>query len=103
MAAAELDVGDEIFPVAARTGAGVGPLLEALRALLPEGPFFFPPEAPTDQPLEVLLAELIREEVLRRTFQEVPHSVEVVIEELDEDSREDLAYVRARVWTETES
>ncbi len=101
--AAELDVGDEIFPVAAKTGAGVGPLLDALRGLLGEGPFFFPPESPTDQPLEVLLAELIREEVLKRTFQEVPHAVEAVVEELDLDSRDDLAVVRARVWTETDS
>ncbi len=101
--AAELDVGDDIFPVAAKTGAGVGPLLDALRGLLREGPFYFPPEAPTDQPLEVLLAELVREEVLKRTFQEVPHAVEVVVEELDLDSRADLAVVRARVWTETES
>jgi GTP-binding protein Era len=102
MAAAELGVGDDIFPVAARTGAGVQPLLDHLRSLLPDGPFFFPPESPTDQPLEILLAELIREEVLRRTFQEVPHAVEVFVEELD-DSRDDIVAVRARVWTETES
>src|SRR3712207_2659878 len=101
--AAELGVGDDIFPVAAKTGAGVAPLLEHLRALLPEGPFFFPPEAPSDQPLEVLLAELVREEVLKRTFQEVPHAVEVFVEELEDASREDLVTVRARVWTETES
>ena len=100
--AAELEVGDDIFPVAARTGAGVAPLMEHLRGLLPEGPFFFPPEAPSDQPLEVLLAELVREEVLKRTFQEVPHAVEVFVEEIDED-RDDLVTVRARVWTETES
>ena len=102
-AAAELEVGDDIFPVSAKTGAGVTPLREHLESLLPEGPFFYPPEAPTDQPLEVQLAELVREQVLRRTFQEVPHSVEVVIEELDEDSREDLVYVRARIWVETDS
>src|SRR3712207_642154 len=42
MQAAELDVGDDIFPVAAKTGAGVAPLLDHLRGLLPEGPFFFP-------------------------------------------------------------
>ena len=100
--AAELEVADDIFPLSARTGAGVGPLREHLVSLLPEGPFFFPPESPTDQPLEVLLAELVREQVLRRTFQEVPHSVEVVIEELDED-REDIVHVRARIWVETDS
>jgi GTPase len=100
--AADLNVADDIFPVSARTGVGVGPLREHLVSLLPEGPFFFPPESPTDQPVEVLLAELVREQVLRRTFQEVPHSVEVVIEELD-DEREDLVYVRARIWVETDS
>ena len=100
---ADLNLADDIFPVSARTGAGVEPLRAHLRALLPEGPFFFPPEAPTDQPLEVLLAELVREQVLRRTFQEVPHSVEVVIEELDEETREDMTHVRARIWVETES
>ena len=102
-AAAELPAGDDVFPVSARTGAGVVPLREHLVSLLPEGPFFFPPEAPTDQPLEVLLAELVREQVLRRTFQEVPHSVEVVIEELDDESREDLVHVAARIWVETDS
>jgi GTPase len=100
-AAAELGVGDDVFPVAARTGKGVGPLLEHLRGLLPEGPFLYPVEAPSDQPLEVLLAELIREQILRRTFQEVPHAVEVVVEELEE--RDDATVVRARAWTETDS
>ena len=102
-AAAELEVGDDIFAVSAKTGAGIAQLRAHLDALLPEGPFFFPAESPTDQPVEVLLAELVREQVLRRTFQEVPHSVEVVIEELDPDSREDLVLVRARVWVETDS
>ena len=102
-AAAGLAAGDDVFPVSAKTGAGVDPLRSHLQGLLPEGPFYFGVEAPTDQPLEVLLAELIREQVLRRTFQEVPHSVEVVIEELDFESRDDLAGVRARIWVETES
>jgi GTPase len=100
-AAAKLNVGDDIFPVSARSGKGVGPLLEHLYALLPEGPFFYPPESPSDQLIEVLLAELIREQVLRRTFQEVPHSVEVVVEEIEE--LEEHTVVRAKAWTETES
>jgi GTPase len=100
-AAAELGVGDEVFPVSARSGKGVGPLLDHLRGLLPEGPFFYPDAAPSDQPVEVLLAELIREQILRRTFQEVPHAVEVIVEELEE--REDHVVVRARAWTETDS
>jgi GTPase len=101
-AAAELGVGDDVFPIAARTGLGLAPLRDHLVTLLPEGPFLFPPEERTDQPREVLLAELVREQVLRRTFQEVPHAVEVVLEDLDE-SREDMTWIRAKVWVETES
>jgi GTP-binding protein Era len=100
--AAALGVGDDIFPVSARRGNGVGPLLEHLESLLPEGPFMFPTEDHSDQSEEVMLAELIREQVLRRTFQEVPHSVEAVIEDID-DAREDLTRVRALLWVETES
>ena len=100
--AAALDIGDEIFPVSARTGRGVEALRDHLAALMPEGPFLFAAEDRSDQPREVLLAELVREQVLRRTFQEVPHAVEVVIDEVEE--REDgLTFVRALVWVEAES
>jgi GTPase len=99
--AAELEVADEIFPVSARTGQGLGPLREHLAGLMPEGPFLFPPEDASDQPLEVTLAELIREQVLRRTFQEVPHSVEVKVDEIDH--RADVTVVRALAWVEAES
>lgn len=99
---AALEIGDEIFPVSARTGDGVDALLQALGALVPESPFFFPPEDRSDQTEEVLLAELIREQVLRRTFQEVPHAVEVVVEDIVDD-REDLTTVRALIWVETDS
>jgi GTP-binding protein Era len=101
-AAAELEVGDEIFPISARTGAGVGALVEHLTSLMPEGPFMFSGDEPSDQPLSLRLAELVREAVIRRTFQEVPHAVEVVVEEI-ERPREDLVRVRALVWVESES
>jgi GTP-binding protein Era len=69
---------------------------------MPEGPFLFAQGASSDQPRELLLAELVREAVIRRTFQEVPHSVEVVIDEL-EWPREGLARVRALIWVESDS
>ena len=100
--AADLGVGDDVFPISARTGKGVGPLVDHLAALLPEGPFFFPPEERSDQPEEVLLAELVREQVLRRTFQEVPYAVEVVLEDIDR-TRDDLHVIRALVWVEADS
>ena len=99
-AAAEL-LDAEIFPVSARTGSGVEALIDHLAALLPEGPFYFPPEEISDQPESVRLAELVREQVLARTRQEVPHSVEVQVEEVED--RGDLLAVRALLWVETES
>ncbi len=101
-AAAELEVGDEIFPISARTGEGVRALVDHLGSLLPEGPFFFPPDERSDQAEEVMLAELVREQVLRRTRQEVPHAVEVEVEEI-EQRRDDLIAVRAVMWVEAES
>jgi GTP-binding protein Era len=99
--AAELDVAEEIFPISARTGRGVTELRDHLAALMPEGDFLFGPDERSDQQLEVLLAELVREQVLRRTFQEVPHAVEVVVDELED--RGELTVVRALVWVEAES
>jgi len=101
-AAAELEGVDEVFPISAKTGEGLGPLLERLGELVPEGPYMYPPEDRSDQSSELLLAELIREQVLNRTRQEIPHSVEVSV--LEVEQREDgLITVKAEVWAETES
>ena len=96
-AAAELDVQGELFPISARTGEGMGELVEHLVSLLPEGPFFYPSDERTDLSQSVQLAELIREQVLLRTREELPHAAEV-------EKREDgLLVIAARVWAETES
>jgi GTP-binding protein Era len=100
--AAELGVDGELFPISARTGAGVPELVEHVVSLLPEGPFLYPPEDSTDLSDDVRLAELVREQVLARTREEVPHAVEVEIDELEERPDGSLI-VRARVWAETES
>jgi GTPase len=100
--AAELGVPGELYPLSAKTGDGVGEVVRELVTLMPEGPFLYPPDEESDQSVELRLAELIREQVLLRTREEVPHSVEVEIDEIEE--REDgLLVVRARVWAETES
>jgi GTP-binding protein Era len=100
--AAELAAQAEVFPISARSGAGMAELLEHLCTLMPEGPFMFAEGTGSDQPRELLLAELIREAVIRRTFQELPHAVEVVVEEL-EHPRPGLVRVRAVIWVESES
>jgi GTP-binding protein Era len=101
-AAAELDVVDEIFPVSGRTGAGLEALVDHLVSLLPEGPLMYPPEEHSDLPSDVHLSELIREQVLRRTRDEVPHAVEVVVDTIE--TRDDgLIEVSAQVWVESGS
>ncbi|MFI5028463.1 MAG: GTPase Era [Solirubrobacterales bacterium] len=100
--AAGLEGVDEVFPISARSGQGLAGLVERLGELIPEGPFLYPPEDQSDQSSELLLAELIREQVLNRTRDEIPHSVEVSVGEVS--AREDgLVDVRAEIWAEAES
>ena len=90
-----------VLPISALRGAGVGPLVSELAAILPEGPAYFPDTEVSDQPRDVVLAELVREQALRRTREEVPHSIEVQIEDVEE--RDEITVVRAVLWVETES
>ena len=96
-AAAALGDFHSLHPVSALRAEGTAPLLGDLVELLPEGPRYFEPSDATDLPLEARLAELVREQALALTHDEVPHSIEVEIEEV-EDSR-----VRANLYVETES
>ena len=105
-AAADLGVAEEVFPVSAATGSGVGPLVDYLVSLLPEGPFYFEPEQRSDQTQGVVLAELVREQILARTREEVPHSVEVAIESVEHDDTSratGLVRIEAVILAETES
>ena len=98
----DLGVQGEIYPVSAKTGNGIGDVVAALIDLMPESPFLYPPEEKTDLSLEVRLAEIVREQILHRTHDEIPHAVEVQVDEIDE--REDgLITVLAHAWAETES
>jgi GTPase len=72
-------------------------LHDELAALLPEGPLYFPQEQRTDLPLEVQLAELVREQALRLTKDEVPHAITVEVQEIGE------RVIEADVLVETES
>jgi GTPase len=86
-----------LHPVSAKTRDGVAELREELVELLPEGPQYFPSDQRTDLPLELQLAELIREKALELTRDEVPHAISVELEELSEK------VVRANLFVETES
>ncbi|MCX6390619.1 MAG: GTPase Era [Solirubrobacterales bacterium] len=97
-----LQIADEIVPVSARTGEGIADLLAQLVDRVPEGPFLFPEDSVSDQPLAIHLAELVREQVLARTRQELPHAVEVEVEELTV-RRDGMTIIRATIFVEAES
>ena len=93
---------DEFVPVSAKTGEGVEVLADLLAARMPEGPMYYPPGTRTDQPPPVFVAELVREKLLARAREELPHSIAVVTEDYEE--REDgLLEIRATVFVERES
>jgi GTP-binding protein Era len=124
LAAAEIaPASAEVFPVSARSGEGVAALVAHLVGQLPQSPFLYPSAQRSDMVREELLAELIREQVLRRTFQELPHAIGVVIEDLATEERDpplrgagppsgragarsaggELTRIEALIWVETES
>ncbi|HEX7246725.1 MAG TPA: GTPase Era [Actinomycetota bacterium] len=100
-AAAELGDWDEIVPVSASLGTGVDTVLELLVGRMPVGPALFPGGEVTDLPLEVRIAELVREQALAVTREEVPHSVAVMIEEIEH--QDGLERIYASIVVERDS
>ncbi len=86
-----------LHPVSAKTGDGIAALRDDLISLLPEGPFLYPAGEVTDMPLEARIGELVREQALRFTREEVPHALTAEVVEIDESR------VHVRLYTETES
>ena len=86
-----------LHPVSAKTGDGVGDLRAELVDLLPEGPLYFPADAVTDTELDVRISEVVREQALALTRDELPHAISVEVEEIVE------SVVRAVIYVETES
>jgi GTP-binding protein Era len=97
------DVGefDEVVPVSAKTGSGLRLLLQLIIERLPDGPPLYPPNEVTDVPIEERLAELIREQALAVTREEVPHSIAVVVEDVEREN--DLTRVHANLIVERDS
>jgi GTPase len=95
--AAQLGNFHALHPVSAVTGDGVAELRDELVGLLPEGPQYFPDDQRTDLPLELQVAELIREKALQLTRDEVPHAISVEVDELGDK------VVRATLFVETDS
>ena len=94
---------DAICSVSAATGEGVDEFVRIAASFLPEGPPWFPPDMETDQPEEVIVAEFIREKILRSFRDEVPHAIGVIVEEMEYVRKSDLTRIYATIYTEHNS
>jgi GTP-binding protein Era len=101
--ARDLAGGAEVLEVSALRGEGLEPVVGRLAAAMPEGPAYFPDGDVSDQPLELLVAELVREQALRRTRDEVPHAVAVEVTGIVEREDRPLVEIEALLIVETES
>jgi len=95
--------GGEVLAVSALRGDGLSAVLARLTAVMPPGPVYFPEGRQTDQPLELLVAELVREQALRLTRDEVPHAVAAEVGSITERSDRPLVEIEAVLIVETES
>jgi len=95
--------GAEVVAVSALRGDGLADVLSRLSAAMPPGPVYFPEGQQTDQPLELLIAELVREQALRLTRDEVPHAIAAEVGSITERTDRPLVEIEANVIVETES
>lgn len=99
---AELLDFEAVVPVSAKTGEGVGELLEEMEKLSFESPHFFPDDTLTDQPERILVAEIIREKILRLMDKEIPHGIAVSVEKMREREDRDILDIDAVIYCERE-
>uniref|UniRef100_A0A7C3SMJ1 GTPase Era n=1 Tax=Dictyoglomus turgidum TaxID=513050 RepID=A0A7C3SMJ1_9BACT len=91
---------NNIIEISALYGTNKDLLLEKLKELAPEGEFLYPPDMLTDQTDKFWISEIIREKIIHLTHQEVPHSVAVYVDEIDERKNGQLIYIRATIIVE---
>ena len=94
---------DAAVTLSARQRVGVDEFVNTVYGLLPNGPRWFPKDTGLDQPDEVIIAEFIREKILRSTYDEVPHAVGVVVEQIERDENKGLMKVWAVIYVERDS
>ncbi|HBN95488.1 MAG TPA: GTPase Era [Firmicutes bacterium] len=92
-----------VLGVSALEGTRLPELVEAIIDRLEEGPQYYPEDWITDHPERFVIAEFIREELLTRTEEEIPHSIAVDVDEIKEDSEKNLMRIRATIYVERES
>ena len=93
----------EIFPVSALCGDNINRLLDSIIQELPEGPQYFPEDIATDQPMRFIASEIIREKIFQLTYQEIPYSIAVGIEDFKEAEDRNLVVIRGIIFVERDS
>ena len=93
----------EIIPVSAMTGEGIGTLLEEILNVLPESPPYYPEDMVTDQTERFWISEIIREKVIHQSYQEIPYSTAVTIDEFKEVPEKNLVVIKATIHVERDS
>ncbi|UOF92864.1 GTPase Era [Fodinisporobacter ferrooxydans] len=93
----------EIIPASALKGQNIDRFLQIIGEYLPEGPMYYPGDQVTDHPERFIAAELIREKVLHLTREEIPHSVAVVVEQMESREEKSMVYIHALIYTERDS
>jgi GTP-binding protein Era len=91
----------EVIPISALKRKGLEVLLDGILAVMPAGPAYFPEDQITDQPARFMAAEIIREQVLLNTSEEVPYSTTVIVESFEEGKR--LTRIAATIYCERDS
>lgn len=102
-AAERLGAWDAMVGLSSVTSKNVDAFVEEVVYLLPEGPKWFPEDMETDQPLDVVVAEFIREKILRSFHDEIPHAIGVVVDDMEYDRKKDLYRIFALVYVERDS
>jgi len=93
----------EIIPISALEGNNIDRLLAQIKNYLPEGPQYYPEDQVTDHPERFIVSELIREKALHLTREEVPHSIAVLIDKMDNKQNQDVIHVMATIIVERDS
>ncbi|MGI1806998.1 GTPase Era [Exiguobacterium sp. TDN 0502] len=92
-----------VVPISALQGNNVGPLLDEIAKILPEGPMYYPADQVTDHPERFIISEMIREKVLQKTRDEVPHSIAVAIDQIKTRENGNMVDVHATILIERDS
>ena len=93
----------QVIPVSAKSGNGVPDMLQAIEPYLPQGPQYYPDDMLTDQPERFIVAELVREKIMRRTSEEIPYGVGVQVDSFEEKPEKNLVVIQATIHVERDS